>query len=75
MIYVHVSQRQQKAYDRKVDIYAVGLIFFELLWRFGTMAERQEVGEILHISIINISKCSFTIYRIFFFNVLHKIKL
>lgn len=53
MIYGHVSQRQQKTYDRKVDIYAVGLIFFELLWRFGTMAERQEVGEILHISIIN----------------------
>ncbi|XP_058242415.1 interferon-induced, double-stranded RNA-activated protein kinase [Hemibagrus wyckioides] len=35
-------RQHQKDYGRKVDIYAVGLIFFELLWRFGTMAERGE---------------------------------
>ncbi|XP_027021644.2 interferon-induced, double-stranded RNA-activated protein kinase [Tachysurus fulvidraco] len=41
--YMSPEQRlRQKIYDRKVDIYAAGLIFFELLWRFGTVSEKDK---------------------------------
>ncbi|GAA6096007.1 interferon-induced, double-stranded RNA-activated protein kinase [Tachysurus ichikawai] len=41
--YMSPEQRlHQKKYGRKVDIYAAGLIFFELLWRFGTASEKQK---------------------------------
>lgn len=52
MFYFHVAQKQTETYDKKVDIYAVGLIYFELLWHFGTKAERGKVGEIIN------SKCN-----------------
>ncbi|KAF5896602.1 interferon-induced, double-stranded RNA-activated protein kinase, partial [Clarias magur] len=41
--YMSPEQIQGRVYDRKVDIYAVGLIYFVLLWRFGTQSERQRL--------------------------------
>ncbi|XP_060727750.1 interferon-induced, double-stranded RNA-activated protein kinase-like [Tachysurus vachellii] len=41
--YMSPEQRlRQKNYGRRVDIYAAGLIFFELLWRFGTITEKDK---------------------------------
>ena len=36
------EQRNQTSYDRKVDIFALGLIYFELLWNLSGM-EKAEV--------------------------------
>ncbi|KAK3553939.1 hypothetical protein QTP70_015280 [Hemibagrus guttatus] len=43
--YMSPEQRKKQVYGRKVDIYAGGLIFFELLWQFGTMSEKYEQWE------------------------------
>ena len=43
-----------KAYSHKVDIFSLGLIFFELFCPFGTQMERIKVkicGKILNIFI------------------------
>lgn len=37
-------QKNEKTYDRKVDIFALGLIYFELLWKFSTSHERKAVS-------------------------------
>ncbi|KAF4089927.1 hypothetical protein AMELA_G00043940 [Ameiurus melas] len=44
--YMSPEQRQHKTdYCKKVDIYAVGLIYFELLWCIATQTERQKLWD------------------------------
>uniref|UniRef100_A0A8C7Z670 Eukaryotic translation initiation factor 2-alpha kinase 2 n=1 Tax=Oryzias sinensis TaxID=183150 RepID=A0A8C7Z670_9TELE len=41
--YMAPEQKRQTVYNNKVDIFAMGLIYFELLWNFPTFHERNEV--------------------------------
>ncbi|XP_062851840.1 interferon-induced, double-stranded RNA-activated protein kinase [Trichomycterus rosablanca] len=41
--YMSPEQIEKMPYDRKVDIFALGLIYFELVWLLETVAERSKI--------------------------------
>lgn len=51
-IYASPEQLSGANYDEKVDIFSLGMIFFELLHPFGTLAERADVLGRLHDQLI-----------------------
>ncbi|XP_072533548.1 interferon-induced, double-stranded RNA-activated protein kinase isoform X7 [Salminus brasiliensis] len=43
--YMSPEQKSQCSYDRKVDIFALGLIYFELVWNLETVNEKQKIWD------------------------------
>ncbi|XP_043110715.1 interferon-induced, double-stranded RNA-activated protein kinase [Puntigrus tetrazona] len=44
-VYMSPEQANQTSYDRKVDIYALGLIYFELIWNLFTSHEKKKIWD------------------------------
>ena len=42
-MYMSPELKMRKAYDRKVDVYALGIILFELLYPFDTAMEKDRI--------------------------------
>ncbi|XP_042565507.1 interferon-induced, double-stranded RNA-activated protein kinase [Clupea harengus] len=43
VVYMSPEQMNQSSYDRKVDIFSLGLIYFELLWKMFTKVEKYKI--------------------------------
>nr|XP_057914310.1 interferon-induced, double-stranded RNA-activated protein kinase [Doryrhamphus excisus] len=43
--YMAPEQKTKNTYNRKVDIFALGLIYFELLWNVFTVTEKQKLWD------------------------------
>ncbi|XP_028845176.1 protein kinase containing Z-DNA binding domains [Denticeps clupeoides] len=43
--YMSPEQKDRRSYDEKTDIFPLGLIFFELLWKFSTRLEKAKTWE------------------------------
>lgn len=43
-------QMNETQYNEKVDIFALGLIYFELLWKMGTKMEKYKVSVLVSIN-------------------------
>ncbi|CAF0993205.1 unnamed protein product [Adineta ricciae] len=50
LLYMSPEQMHQQPYNQKVDIYAIGIILFELLYPFSTQMERMQAITNLRLS-------------------------
>lgn len=49
--YMSPEQADQTCYDRKVDIYALGLIYFELIYNIGTVHEKKKIWDDIRMRV------------------------
>uniref|UniRef100_A0A672PAK9 non-specific serine/threonine protein kinase n=1 Tax=Sinocyclocheilus grahami TaxID=75366 RepID=A0A672PAK9_SINGR len=48
-IYMSPEQVAHTPYDKKVDIYALGLIYFELIWKLAIVSEKSKIWKNLRV--------------------------